>query len=92
MNLLFELQKFEDYAAKTANFVKKKKSLFINLLGRKGQQIYRILTAKNMNGEKVENDDEITLEMVIETFKDYCKPMKTLTVDRGEFLRKEQME
>ena len=28
--------------------------------------------------------------MVIEAFKDYCKPMKTLTVDRVEFLRKEQ--
>ena len=30
------------------------------------------------------------LEMVIEAFKDYCKLMKTLTVDRVEFLRKEQ--
>ena len=30
------------------------------------------------------------LEMVIKAFKDYCKPMKTLTVDRVEFLRKEQ--
>ena len=30
------------------------------------------------------------LEMVIEAFKDYCKPMKTLTVYRVEFLRKEQ--
>ena len=28
------------------------------------------------------------LEMVIEAFKDYCKPMKTLT--GVEFLRKEQ--
>lgn len=32
------------------------------------------------------------LEMVIEAFRDYCKPMKTLTVDRVEFLRKEQSE
>lgn len=30
--------------------------------------------------------------MVIEAFRDYCKPMKTLTVDRVEFLRKEQSE
>ena len=30
--------------------------------------------------------------MVIEVFKNYCKPMKTLTVDRVEFLRKEQSE
>ena len=28
--------------------------------------------------------------MVIEAFNDYCKPMKTLTVDIVEFLRKEQ--
>ena len=30
--------------------------------------------------------------MVIEAFKDYCKPMKKLTVDRVEFLWKEQSE
>ena len=30
------------------------------------------------------------LEMVIKASKDYCKPMKTLTVDRVEFLQKEQ--
>ena len=39
----FELQKFEgegkDYPAKTESVVKKKKSLFIYLLERKGQQI-----------------------------------------------------
>ena len=89
VNLFFELQKFEgedkDYAAKTANIVKKKKSLFIYLFGRKGQQIYQSLTVKNAKGETVENDDERTLGMVIEAFKDYCKPMKTLTVDRVEF-------
>ena len=95
MNLFFEHQKFEgegkDYAAKTANVVKKKKSLFIYLLGRKGQQIYRSLTVRNAKGEMVENDDERTLEMVIEAFNDYCKPIKTLIVDI-EFLRKEQSE
>lgn len=32
------------------------------------------------------------LKMVIEAFRDYCKPMKTLTVDRVEFLRREQSE
>ena len=30
--------------------------------------------------------------MVIEAFNDHCKPMKTLTVDRVEFLRKKQSE
>ena len=96
MKRFFELQKFEgegkDYAAKTANVVKKKKSFFIYLLGRKGQQIYWSLTVKNTKGETAENDDERTLEMVIEAFKDYCKPMETLTVDRVEFLRKGQSE
>ena len=46
----------------------------------------------NTKGKTVENDDERTFEMVIEAFKDYCKPMKTLTIDRVEFLRKEQSE
>ena len=94
VNLFFEVQKFEwegkDYAAKTTNAVKKKKSLFIYLLGRKGQNIYRILTVKNAKGETVENDDEKTIERVMEGFKDYCKPMKTLTIDRVEFIRKEK--
>ena len=40
----------------------------------------------------VENDNKRTLEMVIEAFKDYCKPMKTLTVDRVEILQQEQSE
>ena len=86
----FELQKFKnedkDYAAKTVNFVKKKKSLFIYLLWRKGQQIYQSLAVKNAKGETVDNDDEVD----IESFKDFCKPMKILTVDRVEFQRKEQ--
>ena len=69
---------------------RKKRSLLIYLLGKKGQQIYKTLTIKNAKGETIENDDEKKLEMVIEAFKDYCKPMKTLTVDRVEFLRKEQ--
>ena len=60
MNLFFELQKFEgkgkDYDAKTANVVKKKKSLFIYLFGREGQQIYWSLTVKNAKGETIEND------------------------------------
>ena len=79
-----------DSATKAANVEKKKRSLFIYLLGKKGQQIYKTLTIKNAKGETIENDDEKKLEMVIEAFKDYCKPMKTLTLDRVEFLRKEQ--
>ena len=96
MNLFFELQKFKgedkDYVAKTANVVKKKKSLFVHLLGRKGPQIYWSLTVKNAKGETVENDDERRFEMVIEAFKDYCKLIKTLTVDRVEFLRKNKVK
>ena len=90
----FEFQKFEgegrDSATKARNVEKKKRSLFIYLLGKKSQQIYKTLTIKNAKGETIENDDEKKIEMVIEAFKDYCKPMKTLTVDRVEFLRKEQ--
>lgn len=82
-----------DSTAKAANVEKKKRSLFIYLLGKKGQQIYKTLTIKNAKGETIENDDEKKiLEMVIEAFRDYCKPMKTLTIDRVEFLRKEQSE
>ena len=91
---LFEFQKFEgegrDSATKAANVEKKKRSLFIYLFGKKDQQIYKTLTIKNAKGETIENDDEKKLEMVIEAFKDNYKPMKTLTVDRVEFLRKEQ--
>ena len=86
MNLFFEFQKFEgegrDSATKAANVEKKKRSLFIYLSGKKDQQIYKTLTIKNAKGETIENDDEKKLEIVIEVFKDYCKPMKTLTVDR----------
>ena len=64
--------------------------MLIYLLGRKGKQIYRSLTVKYAEGETVENDGERTLEMVVEAFKDYYKSMKTLIVDRVEFLRKEQ--
>ena len=64
--------------------------MFIYLLGKKGQQIYKTLTIKNAKGETIENDDEKKLEMVIEALKDYSKHMKTMTVDRVEFLRKEQ--
>ena len=64
--------------------------MFIYLLGKKDQQIYKTLTIKNAKGETIENDDKKKFEMVIEAFKDYCKPMKILTVDRVEFLRKEQ--
>ena len=45
VNLFFEFQKFEfqkfegDSATKAANVEKKKRSLFIYLLGKKGQQI-----------------------------------------------------
>lgn len=43
----FEFQKFEvegrDSTAKAANVEKKKRSLFIYLLGKKGQQIYKSL-------------------------------------------------
>ena len=63
--------------------------MFIYLLGRKGQQIYRSLTVKNA---KVEDNDERTLETVIEAFKEYWKPTKILTIDRVEYLRKEQSE
>ena len=70
------------------NVIKKKK---VYLLGRKGQQIYQSLTVKNAKREIFENDER-TLEMVIETFKDYYKPMKILTVKGVEFLRKEQSE
>ena len=94
VNLFFELQKFKgegkDYAAKT-EYCKEAKE-FVYLLERKGQQIYQSLTVKNAKGETIENNNERTLKMVIEAFKDYCKPMKTLTVDREEFLRKEQSE
>ena len=85
----FEFQKFEeesrDSATKAANAEKKKRSLFIYLLGKKGQQIYKTLTIKNAKGETIENDDEKKLEMVIEAFKDYCKPMKTLTVEWNSY-------
>ena len=37
---------------------RKKRSLFIYLLGKKGQQIYKTLTIKNTKGETIENDDE----------------------------------
>ena len=50
---------------------RKKRSLFIYLLRKKDQQIYKTLTIKNAKGETVENDDEKKLEMVIEAFKDY---------------------
>jgi len=94
--LFFEFQKFEgegkDNAAKAASIVKKKKSLFIYLLGKRGQQIYKTLTVKDAEGKTVDNDDERTLDMVINAFKVHCKPMNTLTVDRVEFLRKEQNE
>ena len=94
VNLFFEFQKFEsqgrDSTTKAANVEKKKRSLFIYLLGKKGRQIYKTLTIKNAKGGTIENDDEKKIEMVIEAFKDYCKPMKTLTVDRVELLRKEQ--
>ena len=79
-------------ALKLRMLERKKKEFVYYLLGRKGPQIYRSLTVKNAKGETVENDDERTLEMVIEAFKDYCKPMKTLTVDGVEFLWKEQSE
>ena len=62
VNLFFEFQKFEgegrDSATKAANVEKKKRSLFIYLLGKKGQQIYKTLTIKNAKGETIENDDE----------------------------------
>ena len=64
--------------------------MFIYLLGKKVQQIYKTLTIKNAKGETIENDDEKKLEMVIKAFKNYCKPMKTLTDHRVEFLWKEQ--
>ena len=66
--------------------------MFIYPLGKKGQQIYGNLRVKNAKGETVKNDDERTLKMVIEVFKHYCKPMKTLTIDRVEFLGKKQTE
>lgn len=47
-----------DSTAKAANVEKKKRSLFIYLLGKKGQQIYKTLTIKNAKGETIENDDE----------------------------------
>ena len=77
---------------KNCECCKKEKEFAIHLLGRKGQQIYWSLTVKNTKGETVENDDERTFEMLIEAFKDYCKPMKILTVDRLEFLWKEHSE
>ena len=62
MNLFFEFQKFEgegrDSDTNAANVEKKKRSLFIYLLGKKGQQIYKTLTIKNAKGETIENDDE----------------------------------
>ena len=73
-------------AVKTGDVVKKKKSLIVYLLRRKSQQIYQSLIVKNMKGETVKKDNERTLEMVIETFKGFCKPMKTF------FLGKEQIE
>ena len=42
-----------------------------------------------VKGETAENDDERTLEIVIESCKNYCIPMKTFSVDRVDFLRKE---
>ena len=60
VNLFFEFQKFEGEGRdnKAANVEKKKRSLFIYLLGKKGQQIYKTLTIKNAKGETIENDDE----------------------------------
>ena len=86
VNLFFELEicegESQDYVAKSAYVLKKEKSLFIDLLGRKGQQIYQSPTFKNVKGEIVENDNERTLKMVFKVIKDYYKPMKTLTIDR----------
>ena len=85
MNLFFELEicegESQDYVAKSAYVLKKEKSLFIDLLGRKDQQIYWSPTVKNLKGEIVENDNEKKLKMVFKVIKDYCKPMKTLTLD-----------
>ena len=65
VNLFFEFQKFKgegrDSTTKAAN-VEKKRSLFIYLLGKKGQQIYKTLTIKNARGETIENDDEKNLK------------------------------
>ena len=62
VNLFFEFQKFEsegrDNTTKATNVEKKKRSLFIYLLGKKGRQIYKTLTIKNAKGETIENDDE----------------------------------
>ena len=94
-SFFFEFQKIEgegrDSTTKAANVEKKKKrSLFIYLLRKKGWQIYITLTIRNAKGVTIENDDEKKIEMVIEAFKDYCKPMKTLIVDVVEFIGKEQ--
>ena len=69
VNLFFEFQKFEgegrDSATKAANVEKKKRSLFIFLLGKKGQQIYKTLTIKNAKGETIENDDKKNLKWLL---------------------------
>ena len=44
----------------------------------------------NTKEEMVEKDNERTLKMVIDAFKDYCKAMKIFTVDRVEILSQEQ--
>ena len=66
VNLFFEFQKFEskgrDSTTKAANVEKKKRSLFIYLLGKKGRQIYKTLTIKNAKGETIENNDEKNLK------------------------------
>ena len=66
VNLFFEFQKFEsegrDSTSKGANVEKKKRSLFIYLLGKKSRQIYKTLTIKNAKGETNENEDEKKIE------------------------------
>ena len=68
------------------NTVKKKKKK------KRKKRLVNIETVmvKNVEGQTVDNDKQRRLEMVIQAFKDFCKPMKTITMDQVDFLRKEQ--
>lgn len=60
-------------------------SLFLHTIGQDALEIYNTFTFE-------EENDRNVLEMIIEKFENYCRPLKNLTFDRHKFFSRDQKD
>ena len=70
-----------------------KYSVFLYMIGEKGRDIFNTWTwnKKRDANDEPTNEDDITINLLMQKFEEYCLPKKNLVIERRKFFTRNQL-